>query len=138
MTIQEMSRRSGFTEPTLRYYERVGLLGVVDRDPASGHRRYEEGTVGRVMALACLRSSGMTVDGMREYVELLGRGDEAAEELQELFTERAGQLAAEIARLRLRHEYLDLKARRWQARLDGDHAAETAAVERIKKILREL
>ncbi|MCM4082282.1 MerR family transcriptional regulator [Paractinoplanes hotanensis] len=138
LTVQEMSRKSGFTEPTLRYYERIGLLGPVGRDPASGHRRYEDDAVGRVAALACLRSSGMTVDGMRAYVELLGRGDEAAEQLRDLFTERAGQLAAEIARLRLRHEYLELKARLWQARMDGDAEAEAGAVERLEEILSEL
>ena len=138
LTIQEMSRRSGFTEPTLRYYERAGLLGTIDRDPASGHRRYGDDVVGRVAALACLRSSGMTVDGMRGYVELLGCGDEAAEELQDLFTERAGQLEAEITRLRLRHEYLDLKARMWQARLAGDHDTEAATVGQLEEILRKL
>lgn len=40
LTIQEMARRSGFTEPTLRYYEKAGLLGPVARDESSGHRRY--------------------------------------------------------------------------------------------------
>ena len=32
LTIQEVSRRSGLSEPTLRYYEEVGLVGPVDRD----------------------------------------------------------------------------------------------------------
>jgi hypothetical protein len=39
-TIQDVSRRSGLSEPTLRYYEEVGLIGPVDRDASSGHRRY--------------------------------------------------------------------------------------------------
>lgn len=39
MTIQEVSRRSGLSEPTLRYYEEVGLVGPVGRDERSGHRR---------------------------------------------------------------------------------------------------
>ncbi|SQD97674.1 hypothetical protein FMEAI12_4260051 [Parafrankia sp. Ea1.12] len=33
MTIQEVSRRTGFTEPTLRYYERVGLFGFATCEP---------------------------------------------------------------------------------------------------------
>ena len=40
LTIQEVSRRSGLSEPTLRYYKEVGLVGPVDRDTRSGHRRY--------------------------------------------------------------------------------------------------
>jgi MerR family transcriptional regulator, copper efflux regulator len=30
-TIQDVSRRSGLSEPTLRYYEEVGLIGPIDR-----------------------------------------------------------------------------------------------------------
>ncbi len=31
-TIQEVSRRSGLSEPALHYYEEVGLVGPIDRD----------------------------------------------------------------------------------------------------------
>ncbi len=41
LTILEASRRSGLSEPTLRYYEQIGLIGPVPRDPSSGHRRYD-------------------------------------------------------------------------------------------------
>jgi hypothetical protein len=40
LTIQDVSRRSGLSEPTLRYYETVGLIGPIARDARSGHRRY--------------------------------------------------------------------------------------------------
>ncbi|WP_097320455.1 MerR family transcriptional regulator [Paractinoplanes atraurantiacus] len=131
-----MARRSGFSEPTLRYYEKIGLLGVVERDASSGHRRYDETVVARVEALACLRSSGVTVDGMRRYVELVDKGDGAAGELRELFDEHAAHLAAEIERLRVRQEYLVLKARMWDARDQGDRRAEAETVKRVEEILR--
>src|SRR3954447_8838555 len=89
LTIQEMARRSGFSEPTLRYYEKIGLLGAVARDESSGHRRYEPGTVARVEALSCLRSAGMTVSGMRRYLDLLAQGDSAAADQRDLFASQA-------------------------------------------------
>ncbi|MBL7253119.1 MerR family transcriptional regulator [Paractinoplanes lichenicola] len=135
LTIQEMSRRSGFSEATLRYYERIGLLGAVDRDSASGHRRYDGGVVERVEALACLRSSGMSIDGMRTYVRLLGEG-EAAGELRDLFAEQAGHLAAELDRLRVRLEYLQLKAQLWDARSRDDTAAEAETVREVQEVVR--
>ena len=39
LTIQQMVERTGVSAPTLRFDERVGLLGRVARD-ASAHRRY--------------------------------------------------------------------------------------------------
>jgi hypothetical protein len=38
-TIKETARVSGLTEDTLRYYERVGLVGPIGRS-SGGHRRY--------------------------------------------------------------------------------------------------
>lgn len=39
-TLQEVVERSGLSEHTLRYYERIGLLEQIERDQSSGHRRY--------------------------------------------------------------------------------------------------
>jgi hypothetical protein len=36
LTIQDVSRRSGLSEPTLRYYETVRPIGPIARDESSG------------------------------------------------------------------------------------------------------
>ncbi|POX60920.1 MerR family transcriptional regulator [Streptomyces sp. Ru62] len=138
LTIQEMARRSGFTEPTLRYYEKIGLLGRVARDESSGHRRYDPATADRVLALACLRSAGMTVSGMRRYLDLLARGDSAAAEQRDLFAAQAEKLAADIERLRLRLAYLRGKADLWDARVRGDADAEEQAIEDVTRVMDRL
>ncbi|ALO98836.1 MerR family transcriptional regulator [Streptomyces hygroscopicus subsp. limoneus] len=135
LTIQEMARRSGFTEPTLRYYEKIGLLGRVARDESSGHRRYDPATADRVEALACLRSAGMTVSGMRRYLDLLARGDSAVAEQRDLFAAQAEKLAADIEQLQLRLAYLRGKADLWDARVRGDAAAEKRAIEGVTRVM---
>ncbi|MFS8198236.1 MerR family transcriptional regulator [Streptomyces sp. CWNU-52B] len=135
LTIQEMARRSGFTESTLRYYEKIGLLGRVTRDESSGHRRYGPVTAERVRSLSCLRSSGMTVSGMRRYLDLLAQGDSAAAEQRDLFAGQAEVLAADIERLQLRLAYLRLKADMWDARVRGDATAEQQAVEEVTQVM---
>jgi DNA-binding transcriptional MerR regulator len=78
MTIQEVSRRSGLSEPAPRYYEEVGLIGPVDRDTRSGHRRYGDKDVDVLQLLACLRALGMGIEDMRTYQANRGRGGRAA------------------------------------------------------------
>src|SRR5712664_1449518 len=90
LTIQEVSRRSGLSEPTLRYYEKIGLIERVERDESSGHRRYGAAVVNRIEALACLRATGMSVQDMRDYLRHLdeaarGRDTAAAAEMSALF-----------------------------------------------------
>ncbi|MFC9842772.1 MerR family transcriptional regulator [Streptomyces sp. NPDC060223] len=137
LTVQEMARRSGFSEPTLRYYEKIGLLGAVARDESSGHRRYEPATVARVEALSCLRSSGMTVSGMRRYLDLLAQGHSAAAEQRDLFAAQAEKLAADIEQLQLRLTYLRRKAEMWDARVHGDAVAENRAAEAITHVMEQ-
>ena len=101
------------------------------------HRCYGTETVAVLEALACLRSAGMSVGDMRHYLSLLGRGDEASAQQRDLFARHAGQLAAEIGRLRVRLRYLQLKSGMWDARNRGDAAAEEQAIAGIVRIAHE-
>jgi MerR family transcriptional regulator, copper efflux regulator len=85
LTIQDVSRRSGLSEPTLRYYEEIGLIGPVDRDERSGHRRYRDEDLDTLQMLACLRALGLGIEDMRTYQANRSRGGQAvAAEQREL------------------------------------------------------
>src|ERR1700747_1843935 len=84
LTIQDVSRRSGLSEPTLRYYEEVGLIGPIARDVSSGHRRYRDEDLDTLQALACLRAMGVGIEDMRTYQANRARGRAAAGEQRDL------------------------------------------------------
>ncbi|MFZ3572799.1 MerR family transcriptional regulator [Streptomyces sp. BH097] len=136
LTIQQVSRLSGLSEPTLRYYEKIGLIDAVDRDESSGHRRYGSAVVETIEALACLRSTGMSVRDMRTYLLHLDSRD--APRLRELFRVNAERVTQEIDRMRVRQQYLDLKADLWDARDRGDTAAEDRAITALTAITADL
>jgi len=75
-----VSRRSGLSKPTLRYYEAVGLLGPIERDPSSRHRRYCQQDLDTSQVLACLRAMGVGIADMRTYEANRVRGHEGAGE----------------------------------------------------------
>jgi DNA-binding transcriptional MerR regulator len=74
LTISDAARIAGVTAHTLRYYERAGLLDPVDR-AGSGHRRYAEEDLARIQFLTKLRSTGMPIRTVRQYADLMRRGD---------------------------------------------------------------
>ena len=141
LTIQQVSRRSGLSEPTLRYYEEVGLVGPVDRDEQSGHRRYRDEDLDVLQALACLRALGMGIEDMRTYQANRGRanrsqqGRAVAAEQRDLLLRHAERIEAEIAALHTRLDYLREKSALWDARAHGDAAAEAAAQQRVHAAL---
>lgn len=138
LTIQEVSRRTGLSEPTLRYYEQVGLIGPVTRDTSSGHRRYREGDVDTLQALACLRAMGVGIEDMRVYQANRMYGPARAGEQRDLLLRHADRVEEQIATLGVHLRYLRAKAALWDARAAGDRQAEAAADKEVQRVLPEL
>ena len=137
-TIQDVSRRSGLSGPTLRYYEEVGLVGPVDRDASSGHRRYRSEDLDTLQALACLRATGVSIEDMRTYQANRRRGSQAAAEQRDLLLRHATRIEREISEQHTRLGYLRAKAALWDARARGDDDAEAEVQQRVTGAYRGL
>lgn len=74
MTIKEVSQQFGISQDTLRYYEREGMIPAVPRT-AGGIRDYREEDLRWVELALCLRSAGLPVEVIAEYVQLSRQGD---------------------------------------------------------------
>lgn len=138
LTIQDVSRRSRLSEPTLRYYEQVGLIGPIARDATSGHRRYREEDLDSLQVLACLRAMGVGIEDMRTYQANRVIGRSTAGEQRDILTRHAERIEREIATLQVHLRYLEAKAALWDAREKDDGAAEEEAVARVQVMLGEL
>lgn len=136
--MQEASRRTGLSGPTLRYYEEVGLIGPIARDDSSGHRRYTEHDVDDLQALACLRAMGVGIEDMRTYQSNRARGSVAATEQRDLLLRHAVRIEAEMETLTVHLEYLRAKASLWDARAVGDSDDEMRANSRVQQVLPKL
>jgi MerR family transcriptional regulator, aldehyde-responsive regulator len=121
-TLQEVVLRSGLSEHTLRYYERIGLLDRVKRDRSSGHRRYTAVDVQNIETLACLRTTGMSIEDMRTYFALLKDGRAAADQQLALFEGQKKALEHELIQKQEHLRYLEQKVSFWKAVQSGDDA----------------
>ena len=137
-TIQEVAKRSGFTEPTLRYYEKIGLIDAIPRDWSSDHRRYSASTLQTIEALACLRACGLSIEHMRTYLQLLPMGKAAASAQKAVFVQHAARLDEEMAQLRIRQRYIAGKVQLWAAQEREDLEEEQRVAERLQRIAQEL
>ena len=87
MKIAEVSERYGLSTDTLRYYERVGLIPTVNRND-SGIRDYNELDLRRVDFIKCMRSAGLPVEILIEYVALVQQGDKTIEARKDILIEQ--------------------------------------------------
>jgi len=91
MKIHEVSEKYNITADTLRYYERIGLLPFVSRNK-SGIRDYSEADCGWVQFVKCMRSAGLSVESLIEYVKLSQEGDCTREARKEILLEERQKL----------------------------------------------
>jgi MerR family mercuric resistance operon transcriptional regulator len=64
MSIGEVTRRTGFSADTIRYYERLGLLSGVDRTQG-GHRQYDRAHLRRLSFIRRGRRLGLSLEELR-------------------------------------------------------------------------
>ena len=108
MKIAEVSEQYGLSSDTLRYYERVGLIPPVNRNE-SGIRDYNELDLRRVEFIKCMRSAGLPVDVLIEYVELVQQGDKTIEARKEILKEQRELLLARMKEMQTTLDVLNRK-----------------------------
>ncbi len=108
MTIKEVSEKYDITQDTLRYYERIGMIPKVNRT-ASGIRDYSEADLGWVELAKCMRSAGLAVEGLIEYVKLCQEGDITLQARMNLLVEQRETLLEQKLKIDESLERLDYK-----------------------------
>ena len=108
MKIAEVSEQYGLSVDTLRYYERVGLIPPVNRSE-NGIRDYNELDLRRVDFIKCMRSAGLPVEVLIEYVALVQQGDGTIEDRKEILKHQREQLAARMDEMQKTLDLLDHK-----------------------------
>ena len=108
MKIAEVSEQYGISSDTLRYYERIGLIPPVNRN-GSGIRDYNEIDMRRVEFIKCMRSAGLPIEVLIEYVGLVQQGDNTLEARKEILMEQREQLLARMEEMQKTLDILDHK-----------------------------
>lgn len=112
MTIAEVSKQYGLSADTLRYYERIGLIPTVNRNK-SGIRDYTEEDCGWVEFIKCMRSAGIQIEALIEYVTLFQSGEETTYARKQILIEQRDQLQVKMEHIKETIERLNYKIERY-------------------------
>ena len=121
-SIGEAAAKCGLTQHTLRWYERIGLLGTIERG-GDGRRRFSDGDLDWLSVLTKLRDTGMPVRDMQRYAELVRSGAGHAERL-ELLKRHREQVRRDLAAQRECLKLLDAKITSYSSRLAAASSAD--------------
>ncbi|MBR1396950.1 MAG: MerR family transcriptional regulator [Selenomonadaceae bacterium] len=120
MTISEVSEKYEMTADTLRYYERIGLIPRVPRK-SNGIRDYDETSCHWVSFIKCMRSAGVQIDALIEYVNLMQQAGSEEKRLtilkeqRDKLADKMKTLQATIERLNYKIDVYNQKLSKWNA-----------------------
>ena len=112
MTIKEVCEKFDITADTLRYYERVGVIPEVSRTKG-GIRNYTEEDIAWVENAICMRSAGVPVEMLIEYVKLFQEGDSTFKARRDLLAEARSDIQEQLDRISETAKLLDYKISRY-------------------------
>jgi DNA-binding transcriptional MerR regulator len=99
LSIGQVSERTGLSVHALRFYEREGILAEPVRREANGRRVYSEDDVDWLEMCIKFRSSGMPLETIRKYTELIRHGPGNEQARLDLLRSHQEHVAAQIEEL---------------------------------------
>jgi len=113
MTIKEVSEELGLTQDTLRYYEKVGMIPSVTRTEG-GIRDYQKEDLEWVKLATCMRSAGLPVKVMIDYLSLYKQGDSTIQQRCNLLKEQREKLLEQRKQIEETLEKLNYKIAKYE------------------------
>lgn len=107
MTIKEVSEKFNISQDTLRFYEKEGLIQNVPRK--NGIRNYGQKEIDSISFVICMRSAGLSIEVLREYLTLCKQGDSTIEQRKALLIKQREILKSKIDDMQNAYEKLNYK-----------------------------
>ena len=117
-SMKDVCRETGMTYEALKFYCNEGLIPNVKRD-ANNHRVFDDRDVAWIKSLTCLKNCGMSIQEMKEYLDLCLEGESTIPQRKEMLTKKQKALRSAIQELENSVAYIDWKQNFYDEVLSG-------------------
>jgi len=107
-TVKEIAKLLNMTEHTVRYYTDMGLVPTLKRDK-NGNRLFDEESRNWLIGIKNLRGSGMSIQAVKDYVNLCLQGESTIEIRYEIIIEQKKKLEEQLKEMKERFQYIEWK-----------------------------
>lgn len=106
--MKEACEKTGLAYETLKYYCNQGLVPNVKRDEKN-RRIFDDRDIDWINSLNCLRNCNMSIQEMREYIQLCMEGEVSIPERKQILAKKRQSLEEELKRIQDSIDYIDWK-----------------------------
>ena len=117
LSVTEAVVETGLSAHTLRYYEKEMLLLEVPRD-SGGRRYYTRDLISAIKFISALRATGMSIHGIKDYIDLYRRGEDTAQQRLTLLISHEEQVQEQLKATRASLAMIHKKIAYYQTQLE--------------------
>lgn len=117
-TMKQVCEETNLTYQTLKYYCNEGLIPNVKRN-ANNHRVFDDRDVKWIKDLTCLKKCGMSIQEMKEYLDLCLQGESTIPQRKEMLVKKREDLLGSIKELNDSVDFIDWKQNFYDEVLSG-------------------
>jgi len=118
LTIGQVAARTGLSADTLRYYERLGLIGPVARTP-SGRRRYGARDLSRLRFIRRAQQMGFSLAEIGQLLQMRDDPQNARPQVRRLTAAKLAEVEARLTELTTLRDELRLLLNLCRGSADG-------------------
>lgn len=107
-SIGEVAKQTGIAISTLRYYDREGMFPEMTRSQG-GIRAFSEKELATLKVIECLKTSGLSIKEIKEFLRWCQEGDTSLQDRRDLFYNRLEAVEQQIAELQKTLQLLKYK-----------------------------
>lgn len=115
-SIREAAAKFNIPESTLRYYEKKGLLPLIERDEA-GRRLFSEVQMALLQTVLCLKNTNMPISGIKQYMDWVVEGESTIPLRLEMMRNHRQAVLAEISLMTESLKGIDFKIVRYSTEI---------------------
>ena len=130
-TMMQVCKETGMTYQALKFYCNEGLVPNVKRDK-NNRRVFDKRDVAWISSLTCLKKCGMSIQEMKEYLDLCLQGQATIPQRKEMLTKKQEALRRSIQELEDSVAYIDWKQNFYDEVLSGKRPYESNLI-RVEK-----
>ncbi|MGS2778530.1 MerR family transcriptional regulator [Robertmurraya sp. GLU-23] len=117
-SISEVAKELNVTVYTLRYYDKEGLMPFVERT-ANGIRLFKESDIEALKIIECLKSTGMPIKEIKNFIEWCSDGDSTLQQRYDMFLERKACVEAQMEELKKTMKLIEHKCLYYKTALNA-------------------
>lgn len=117
-SMQETYKKVGMSYQTLKFYCNQGLVPNVKRDK-NNYRIFDDHDIEWIKALSCLKKCGMSIEEMKEYLDLCLQGESSIPQRKAILDIKRKKLVDSLNQIQESIDYIDWKQNFYDDVLSG-------------------